>query len=46
MLSSCWNKTMITAPRAGPQMLPRPPSTAMMTKRPLALKSIAAGLIS
>ena len=46
MLSSCWNSTITTAPRAGPQMLPRPPSTAMITNRPFALKSMVVGLIS
>src|ERR1035438_2551814 len=32
MLSSCWKRTITTAPRAGPQMLPSPPSTTTRTE--------------
>ncbi len=46
MLSSCWKRTITTAPRAGPQMLPSPPRTTIRTKKPFALKSIVVGLIS
>jgi hypothetical protein len=37
---------MMSAPIAGPQIEPSPPRTAITTRKPLALKSIASGLIS
>lgn len=44
MLSSCWKRTITTAPRAGPQMLPSRPSATIRTKKPFALKSVVVGL--